>query len=81
MYAALIFCSRCNSQSVDVYGWRGDVAQVRCMTCGQEGRMEGFSLGRGDIAPVKIALAQADIARNRRMQPLLHPHANGRSRS
>ena len=65
MYAALIFCSRCNSQQVDVYGWRGEVAQVRCMTCGQEGRMEGFSLGRGDIAPSMIMIASGDMAHNR----------------
>ena len=35
------------------------------MTCGQEGSMEGFSLGRGDIAPSMIMIASGDIAHNR----------------
>lgn len=43
-----IFCVTCGSASVDVWGWDGETAKIRCSVCSNQSTLTGFTLGRYD---------------------------------
>ena len=65
--ASLIFC-QCGSDRVDIHGWNVNRAQLRCLTCGRDSWMDGFTLSEFD--PVKLMTAALiDQARKQRKRP------------
>lgn len=43
---SVIYCRKCNSELVDVEGWDGETAELRCYNCHNGGSLTGFTLGR-----------------------------------
>jgi len=61
----LLFCA-CGSDRVDISGWQGRRAQIRCASCGHQGFLDGFTLSEFD--PLKLIAAlvsQAPTRENR----------------
>lgn len=59
-YVAVVFCAKCQSNRVDVARWRdAETAVFRCSSCGHEGEVSGFTIGRAMRAPVGPALVEA----------------------
>lgn len=43
----VVFCQKCRSGCVDLVGWISDtVCELRCVNCGNETRVDGFTFGR-----------------------------------
>lgn len=69
----LIFCLKCFSNSVDVYGWVEQGAKLKCGKCGMEAVLQGFSVGRviaNECYRKEIAMARADLATFRKKSSL-----------
>lgn len=60
----LLFCA-CGSDRVDVSGWQGRRAQIRCATCGHHGFLDGFTVSEFDPSKL-LASAMVDQARKHR---------------
>ena len=59
-YVAVVFCAKCHSNRVDVARWRdAETAVFRCSSCGHEGEVSGFTIGRATRAAVGPALVEA----------------------
>lgn len=58
-YLAVIFCTRCKSNRVDV----SSNARFRCSSCGHEAVVDGFTIGRvtGDKAVPGLTEAVKDV--------------------
>jgi len=74
-HAALVFCSCCGGNSVDVIGWTSpSSARFHCHGCGNESVVEGFTVGRfygpASISKDVVRQAARDLARCR-----VHPNA------
>ena len=62
--AVLLFC-QCGSDRVDIKLWNVRRARIQCLTCGQEGWLDGFTVSAFD--PTKLlAAAVVDQARKLR---------------
>jgi hypothetical protein len=62
--AVLLFC-QCGSDRVDIAAWNGKRSRIRCMTCGQESWLDGFTISEFDPAKL-LAAALIDQARKHR---------------
>lgn len=61
--ASVIFCIKCGSALVDVWGWEGPTrADIVCANCGARTTLDGFTLGRTRIGPEPFASAARDVA-------------------
>lgn len=49
--SAFVFCAECMGASVDVLGWEGKRATLRCSDCDHEAQIEGFTVGRVLLDP------------------------------
>ena len=62
--AALLFC-QCGSDRVDIKLWNVTRAQIRCLTCGHEAWLDGFTIS--EFEPMKLMTAAlVDQARKHR---------------
>src|SRR5437879_98607 len=62
--AMLVFC-QCGSDRVDIKLWNGARPQIRCLTCGREAWLDGFTLS--EFEPGKLLVdALVDQARKHR---------------
>ena len=62
--AVLLFC-QCGSDRVDVSGWNGRRANLRCLTCGHQSWLDGFTVSEFEPAKM-LADALVDQARKHR---------------
>jgi len=62
--AMLLFCA-CGSDRVDISGWQGRRAQIRCASCGHSAPLDGFTLSEFDPSKL-LAAALIDQARKHR---------------
>jgi len=68
----IVFCGRCKSYFVDVYGWINGKAKIECADCGYQGLVEGLTIGRTrNGTPDQLAEAQKDMAKERRANGII----------
>jgi hypothetical protein len=70
---AVIFCMSCASPVIDVSTWRDNrTTVIKCSSCGHEGTLTGFTLGRPSGADLAAILETEDAAASDAAQSLLH---------
>ena len=56
----LLFC-QCGSDRVDLKLWNGNRPQVRCLTCGKEAWLDGFTVSEFDPAKLFSPSLMSDL--------------------
>jgi hypothetical protein len=70
---AVIFCMSCASPVIDVSMWHDNrTPGLKCSSCGHEGTLSGFTLGRPLAADLGAILETEDAAASDAAQSLLH---------
>jgi hypothetical protein len=60
---AILVCRSCGSSVCDVNNWVDNTlltAVIKCYECGTEGKLTGFSVGRGWVSPSVLEDAKKD---------------------
>jgi hypothetical protein len=64
----LVFC-QCGSDRVDIKLWNGQRPQIRCLTCGREAWLDGFTLSEFEPGKLLVGVMVDQARKQRKRSP------------